>query len=200
MGSAITFDAKRHEYRDEAGNLVPSVTQIIRAAGLSDSRWYNEHARMRGTAVHTAIQYLNEGTLDESSVIPEVDAYLRGYRRFLQQTGFVVQAYEQRVFNPIYRYAGTMDLLGTLNGKSTVIDIKTGSVPVWAGLQLAAYGACIPPGVHQRFALNLTEDSLYKLVPFADRNDFNVFAGACAVASWKAAHNVPSEKHEGAET
>ena len=199
MNPAITFDAERHEYRDEAGNLVPSVTQIIRTAGLSDPRWYNDRARLRGTAVHTAIQYLNEGTLDQSSVMPEIDAYVRAYRRFIQQSGFIVQAFELRVYNRAHGYAGTMDLLGSLNNKTTVIDIKTGSVPVWTGLQLAAYAACIHC-VHQRFALNLTEDSVYRLVRFDDKSDFAVFAGACAVAKWKAAHNVPSEKHEGAET
>lgn len=185
----ISFDPESHVYRTDGGNPVLSVTTIIRRAGLSDPRFYSDEARDRGTAAHLAIQYINEGTLDDDTVHERILPYVLGYRRWLSQSGFVVEQAERIVHNPIYGYAGTVDIVGTLNGLPAVVDVKTGTMQPWTALQLAAYAEAIAPRKNiLRFGLEIRQDSSYRFEQFAERTDFDVFAGACALVKWKERH------------
>jgi len=56
----MIFNAGRHEYSDN-GIIIPSVTQILKAAGVFDDRFYNEEARERGSAVHELCERYSNG-------------------------------------------------------------------------------------------------------------------------------------------
>ena len=58
----IQFDEAAHVYT-VAGVERPSVTQILKDAGLIDTTWYTDEARQRGRAVHLAAQFLDEDDL-----------------------------------------------------------------------------------------------------------------------------------------
>ena len=58
---------------------LPRVTEVLRAVGLGPDfsavpAATLEHARQRGTALHAAIEWHHEGTLDPDSLHPEVRA------------------------------------------------------------------------------------------------------------------------------
>jgi hypothetical protein len=75
------YDAKNHKYYDDKGNIIPSVTQILRAVGISHP--YKQAYGEKGTAVHEAI--LN---YDEYGVWPqdaEIASYLEGYKLFRKE-------------------------------------------------------------------------------------------------------------------
>jgi hypothetical protein len=194
----IEFDAATHTYTVD-GRIVPSVTQIIGAAGLVDYEgvpaWRLEEARWRGSAVHQACWYLDQQDLDWSTVNEQHRGYLDAWEAFQQDSGFQIRAIEQRLFNPIQGYAGTADRFGLLPvGQregvydEAVIDLKTGELQPGAAIQLAAYAMCCPePFKLRRLAVRLKPDGRYVVKEYENRlmRDFQVFQHALAIWRWK---------------
>jgi hypothetical protein len=134
----IRFDELKHEYW--LGEIrLPSVTETLRAAGLIDTSHYTEHARDRGTAVHAAVLYDDQGDLDESTLDPEVKPYLEQWREFKKHTRAGIITSEAKLWSGVDLYAGTLDKYLRLNGRRTIIDIKTNSMPEWVVEQLGGY-------------------------------------------------------------
>jgi hypothetical protein len=191
----LTFDDATHTYTLD-GTVLPSVTQVIHASGLIDFGQIPaavlEHARERGRRVHQAIHYYNEGDLDPASLDDEVRPRLQAWQAFLAQRNFQILAAEKRVYSRRHRYAGTLDVIGTLDGKFTLVDFKCGSPEeVAADLQTGAYvgAVCEMSGLGseawidaidvtkpiRRFAIQLKRDGTFKLDPYVNPTDFRQF-------------------------
>jgi hypothetical protein len=193
---SLAFDEEKHEYKWH-GKVLPSVTTILKSAGIVDAAWYTEEARIRGTHVHQATHFYDEGDLDRASVRPEITPYLDAYIKFKQDTAFYPVLIEQRVVHSEYKYAGTLDRVGWLNDRLVQIDIKSGGIPVWAGLQTKAYEKALEDMMgfgfklerfpEARFALQLTAQGKYKLQPLTGLSDGHYFFGALAVHQFKTA-------------
>ena len=182
----ITFDAAAHEYRS-GGRRVTSVTQAISGAGLVDSRWFDDYSRDRGTAVHRATELFDLEVLDEESLDPILLPYLDGYKMFILETGAAWDAIERRVYSSTHHYAGTLDRLGFVNGRRTLVDLKTGGIYPTTALQLAAYCHAADE-VCDRMAVQLNGDGKYSIHLYKIEDltrDFGVFAAALTVANWK---------------
>lgn len=180
----LTFDRPAHRYAID-GVYVPSVTQVLEAERLlyfgGASNESMEYARSLGTAVHSATELDDAGDLDEDSLADVAVPYLSAWRRFRAETGFVPSAIEQRVFHAAYRYAGTLDRLGSLpRAGAVIVDIKTGQPQRATGYQLAAYAACLPIAEQRRkrFGVYLRPDGTYSLTEYKDRGDLSVFLAA----------------------
>jgi hypothetical protein len=198
--ATISFDAAKHIYTVN-GRVLPSVTQILKVAGLTDD-WDNwrsqarEAAMRRGRIVHAACHYLDENALDWESVKPEYQPYVRAWQRFREDVrDFVIQDIEKPVASPDFLYAGMMDRNGVIGtGKQfVVVDIKTSSsktVPEWTRLQTVAYAVADKPDrVCLRAAVVLGPDGTYRWHEYPQqtwREDFADFLAACRVARWRA--------------
>jgi len=97
----VEFDPLVHQYVLN-GERLPSVTQILQASGLIDFSKIPgpilEAAKARGTAVHQAAHYYNEGDLDPDfeTDFPEYWPYLSAWITFRQDSGFVLaDSFEQ---------------------------------------------------------------------------------------------------------
>lgn len=179
----LRFDAEQHRYFAGTREL-PSVTTVLREAGLIDTTFYTEDARDRGTTVHLAIQALDEG--HGTHVDPEIAPYVAAYQRFCELTRPVWSHIEHRIADEALGYAGTLDRAGALAGAKTVVDVKTGTVPPWVGLQTAAYRRCLPePHTWRRAALQLKADGSFSLHDLTDRRDEAVFLAALTLVQWK---------------
>lgn len=156
--SDVTFDADRHVYTYQ-GRALPSVTGILKQEGFINTAFYDDWSREKGSYVHQAIEYELTGELDEESLDDEIRPYLSAFRKFMSESGFIVQQSEIPQISTTYFYAGKPDLYGhfPVNGRL------------------------------RRFALELNKEGKYKLIPFIDQNDFNVWLAAVAVHHWK--HN-----------
>lgn len=189
----LEFDEKTHEYR-LCGKVVRSVTQVLQDVGIVSFGGVPpdvlERARAKGQAVHVACHYFDENDLDWSSLAPELVPYVQAYQKFKTDTGFHPDMTEQKVWSYSLGIVGTLDRCGKVpDGRRWLIDLKAGEVPDWGGLQLAGYDLCLPLGeARHRFGLQLKSDGTYNLVPFKDRQDFNVFIGAVNVARWMRDH------------
>lgn len=198
----LLFDEPAHTYTlvttGGAAERLPSVTTILRTVGLINFVGVPEHvleaARARGTRCHKAAQFLTEGTLDWSSVDEADKPYVEAYGRFLADAEFEVLAQEQRLYHPVYRYAGTTDAVGYWHGGPAVADLKTGDPHlVAAQFQLAAYEQCLralPPlewldfdkaTPITRVSVAVRKDGTYTAHPHRDASDHRTWMAALQV-------------------
>ena len=137
-----TFDESKHEYRIN-GHAVPSVTGILKEAGLIDSTWFTPEAALRGTHVHTACALWDKGELDTCALDPVLVPYLEAWQKFRKDSGITPAIIETPYYSLEHGFAGTIDR-SWHDGKYWVIaDIKSGPLPDWLPLQLAGYSILI---------------------------------------------------------
>lgn len=187
----LAFDEATHTYRWR-GVVVPSVTQVLRPlidlSGIPPA--VLEAKRDLGTRVHAACQFDAEGDLDEATVEDDVAPYLEAWRRFLAESDAVILASERRVFNPLYGYAGTLDLELDIGGDLWIVDIKTSiATPLSAGPQTAAYAAARPAGrTAGRAALRLRPDGTYRFDQRQHADDWSVFLSCLTLHRYLESH------------
>lgn len=143
----MIFNPDRHEYAEDDGTPIPSVTQILKASGVIDDRWYTAEARDKGSAVHSLCErYANGERRDKRGGALADFEYVNAFSRWMSDYGVYSFYTEQRVYNRIngHAYAGTFDLLAEINGKRMLVDIKTGAKAKWHAVQLAAYAMAKP--------------------------------------------------------
>lgn len=169
--SDLIFSEAEHVYMHH-GYMLPSVSDLcapMHKEIYSDApKWRMEAAAERGTAVHLATQALDaHGAADvEEECLP----YVRAYRDFLRDHRPSWELTESHLYHPEFLYAGTPDRYGTMDGKKTLIDVKTTYTvqrPLCRGqlnlyrLMLIARGL----EVEKMLILHLKRDGTYKLIP-----------------------------------
>jgi hypothetical protein len=129
-------------------NELPRVTKILTAVGLGPDfsgvpAATLEAGRVRGTAVHEAIEACVYDYLDESALAPDVRPRLDAYRRFVKESGYQTTHTEIEVVNVAWRYRGHPDSIGWLGLTRCLIDWKNADAVQLraAGPQLAGYRA-----------------------------------------------------------
>jgi hypothetical protein len=170
----IRFDEVHHEYVDDGGRLIPSVSTIIREAGLGHIEFVPHDALERGSAVHDLTARYDRKELDERKIQPVYAGYLAAWIAFRRDCGFTPTAIEKPVENTILGFAGTLDRLGRFKGsriskvisRRAIVEIKTNSCPAWTPLQLAGYALCLDsPYSWDRFVVVLMSNGDYRFNP-----------------------------------
>jgi hypothetical protein len=145
MSKHYEYDDDIHAYflvEEDKKTEFPSVTQILKQFGLVDESHYNERARKRGTDVHIFTARLDD--VSNVLTIPEdIKPYINQYIRFLSDVNPTWTQIESPLISEKLGYAGTFDRLGYINNKYVLVDIKTGTLPKWVGLQLTMYARLI---------------------------------------------------------
>src|SRR5258708_2280329 len=188
----LEFDPVSHTYFVN-GEIMPSVTQILKLAGLVDDQWFTEFGRWRGSAVHKATMYFDEGDMDRRTLDAAVKPFVADWKKFREQTGFTPTMIEKQFYDEMYGYCGTPDRRGYfIGGKSEdsneLIDIKTypgGKAPWWTRYQLAGYGRLLDRfRIFRRYAVVLTgHGANIEEYPSSDYvEDVNGFLACCTSA------------------
>ncbi len=142
--SEIEFDEKAHSYTVR-GKAYPSVTQVLKDVGLIDTDWFSDGGIERGIWVHTLCERADRPGNPEGGFIladgglDEYAGYTDAWETFKSMSGFCVLAIESPFYSERLGMAGRADRIGYLNGKLTILDIKSGVKQKWHGLQLAGY-------------------------------------------------------------
>jgi hypothetical protein len=194
--SEFVFDITTHTYTVD-GKVLPSVTQVIQAAGLIDFSMIPpdrlKAAADLGTAVHLATEYDDQGRLDPASIDPVVAPYLAQWRRFKDDFNYEMISSEKRMYSQKYGYAGTIDRGAVIRLARTprrcVIDIKTGFSNQIAGVQLAAYLELLMEkekwtGKDICVMVHLTPDK-YEVKEFSSTRYFPIFLSALNLYKFK---------------
>jgi len=149
--------------------------------------FYTADTANRGTRVHVATALYDRGKLDVDKVPTDILGYVLAWARFLDENPVKIITIEERVWQPHFRYAGTLDRRIIYDGVPGVLDIKSGAVEAGHALQTAAYAHC--PSEHgaavRRYACYLKQDATYKLVEHRDLSDLTVFLSALTVTNYK---------------
>lgn len=186
----LLFDPEEHVYKLD-GRHVPSVTQVL--SELEDYSHIPRHILDRkarlGTAVHKAVEMWLADDLEEDTLHPEVAAYFNQFKAWFGVSGFKPILIEERVYSTRFRYAGTLDLYGEMQGKRWLIDTKTAyEIQPTFGPQTAAYEAglleCKGLKTDNRGILQLSKDK-YKFIPMTGAADLNVFYAALTIKQWR---------------
>jgi hypothetical protein len=180
----VHFDEATHTYT-VGGVVVPSVTQVIKSAGLVDDRWFNEAARDRGRIVAIAIELHSK---DNLAYVPDgYQGYVDAWEKFRDETGFVPHVVEQPVYHVSYGYAGTPDAVGKMAERDAIIDVKTGCDSPHYSLQTAGYGGMFRVGSrgYDRYCVFLNDNGKYKIRQHTDPRDWDVFLAALKIVHWK---------------
>lgn len=195
---ALEFNQDKHEYKLD-GVVVPSVTSVIKFlddySGVPQD--VMQYTSVRGRAVHLATALDDQDNLDYATVDDVVFPYLDAWRSFRRDTGFKPTHIERFVYSTKYKYAGTLDRIGTIGTtrSSTVkclIDIKTCAVVMpSAGPQTAAYltaaNECLDVSSKTmlRYVVQLRNDGSYVLHRKPSALDSGIFFSALRLHNWR---------------
>ena len=188
--SALQFNEATHTYT-LGGQVIPGVTSVMQSGGLVDLSMVDpdvlEAKSQLGKAVHLATHLDDLGNLDEQSVDELAMGYVQAYRKWRRESGAVIPLSEHMALNLKHRYAGTLDLLVSINGEEWLIDKKTSSqIHRAAGVQTAAYEEALNLGRRvRRGALQLKPDGTYRLHEFTSPRDFVVFQACLLIHRFK---------------
>ena len=193
----LTFDPTGHIYTLD-GARVPSVTQVLAQCYSFDRIPHDvlEHKRQIGSALDEIIILDLEDDLDESTVDPALSGYLEAFRRFRAEKRFIAVAVQKAVASLKYRFAGTPDAWGSLEGEDAICDWKaTYSMSPAVALQTAAYhGAGVEMGEFKastkRFGVQFCPDGTYNLVPYINKGDFGMFVSFLSTFNWRKRNGI----------
>ena len=175
-----TVDAKHYTI---SGRKFARVTQIVgfafpnSFAAIPESK--REYYFQRGTEVHRLCECVENGTADGLDFDPEIEKYREGHANFLRDTGFkaLPDGIEVRVKNDELHYAGRIDWIGTMGGRTVLIDYKTTSIPKGGALQTALYLLALPAYKFEdvdRYIVAIKKGGKYAMsekYPFSDKSD-----------------------------
>jgi hypothetical protein len=166
-----------------------------------------EHHRVRnaaadhGIAVHSSIA----SYIGNKSSVAHSDPVIIAFRQWQDTAQFEPIASERLVISREHVYAGTADLIGTVNGRLALLDIKTGrSVYPEYKLQLAAYAVAwgemkghLPElcmNLHVRSNSSITEANVFtaaELIPL-----FQTFLAAKRLFEWQSEQPTSNQRNQ----
>ena len=132
------------------GDVVSDYSARAMAESISqEAKAKREAAASLGTRLHEMIHESITNPYESSDQPPleldielqELQRYFASYKAWATSRQLVVTHSEEPVYNPLALYAGTIDIVGELDGKRVIIDIKTAGRGARddMAMQLAAY-------------------------------------------------------------
>jgi hypothetical protein len=185
----LEFDRELHRFKLD-GRPVPSFTQCLVVSGLVDTTWFTEYGRQRGSSVHTATHYFDEGDLNPDYLDGEQTGYLEAWDKVSRDYGFKWFAIEKPVYSIPLQVAGIPDRVGMWNRDihGVVVEIKTGELYPVTGVQLSLQQACIDPQPRHRIGVRLYNNGRYELKEFKNYHDWDVAKAALTITHFKRAN------------
>lgn len=136
----LKFNDVTHTYFYK-GKEVAGVTTVLSDVGIADFSGVLTHnlekAANRGTDIHLACDRFDR----DGTIVKEDDAYpyVQQWVDFCDLFKPKWELIEEQVFCHKYLYAGTLDRLGRIGGRTVLVDIKTGAKSKSHPIQTAAY-------------------------------------------------------------
>ena len=188
----LEFEELSHTYAWD-GARVPSVTTVIRPLEAY-SRMSEEMLRPyaeRGTAVHSMTEKWDNDECDLAEIDHSLYGYLTAWIDFRSDHDFQPIAIEQRLYHGGRGFAGTIDRVGRVRGRISVVDIKTSAkLGPAIGVQLAGYKELWnwnerrDEHAYGRYAVQLAGDGTYRLMEYDCPLDVETFYGCLAIHNW----------------
>lgn len=181
-----------NENWDEMTDWHPSRRKL---AMVSAHQEYTDERSRIGTLVHETCEALIKGVPVE--IPKEISGYISQFSKFVMEKQPRWIESEVTVWSRYYGYAGTADAVAEIDGKTWLIDFKTGkSAHPENGLQLAALryaGFIIRPDCSEEEMMDIgclgilhLRPRSHKLIPVKrDEECFRAFKAALELHRWK---------------
>jgi hypothetical protein len=169
----ITFDAATHTYRVD-GRVIPSVTQILKATGYINDRWYTPGSAERGTQIHAETALIDHGFMQiDDYKNTQYYNYLLAWEKFKKEIGIGNFFYiEKPLYSKRYDFCGTIDrVVKTITG-TFILDIKTGVKNKSHELQLNAYRILMDKDFCNLLCVHIKDNGKYSCEDQKLSNDF----------------------------
>jgi len=199
-----SFEPIGHQYHDSAGMALDSITTILKEE-LGLYQFSSQAAPVRGTDVHAACQYHDEGGVKEDNLTYEVVQYFEQYKLALAAHSIKVRTNELMRYSKKYAYAGRLDKIATIENENGVLDLKTCKnmhEEKWHKWQTAAYFEMVKKEfaandfpLTKRWVLYLSPDS-FRLVEHTGKRDFVEFLALMAARTIKINNGFLKTKRE----
>lgn len=138
----LVYNDEDHEYfiyYDGKKIVIPSVTQLIKYGRMIDDNFIHPMYAENGTSIHALTELVDDGIYVPEIVDGNAHSAMVGYEQFLLDHDVEWTQTEKIIFNENLFYAGTLDRMGIIDGKETLVDIKSGNKYRWHVVQLVAY-------------------------------------------------------------
>ena len=177
----VKFNACNHQYTAN-GEIIPSVTQVL--SSLNDFSSITpdvlENASQRGTAIHAMVDLYINKKLDLSALDARLYGRLAAWIEFTNLYLPNIIGCEKLVYSAKHGFAGTLDIVCLLEGKLSLIDIKSSKAAAsTANLQLAgyqiAYEEMVGVKVSRRMAVILKDDGKFEVLEYKCKLDKKAF-------------------------
>lgn len=190
METELKFNPDTHTYT--YGELeLPSVTQVLKMLGgkYNPNKKLAEEYMARGTYIHKACEMYEKDELDLD--LCEHQAFVKAWIKWLDfhKQDLVTIALEIPVYHKTLFYAGTIDRVYAIGGKTYVLDIKTGTprkedkIQSWAYVHALRSHECKADGA---MLVYLKKDETYKQVVVDQyEGNFDLFRNALGVYRWR---------------
>lgn len=171
--SKVVFEESTHTYTVD-GQVLPSVTEICRFLSYDVAVGANtvmrDYAADRGTRIHEACTlYDFEG--DDAEVDGDIVGYVQAYAAFKRDYNITDWMYYEKPLGSVeLGYAGTPDRIGFIDGRLTIVDLKSGTKINKHNLecQLNGYGTLakspLDLNIEQLWGLQLKKDGTYRVI------------------------------------
>lgn len=199
--AGVRFHEATHRYTranedGTAGDALVGVTTVIKSVipNPAAARWTERH-RMVGVATHAATALDDREELDESSVSIAIRGRLSGWRRWRDATPtYTPILIEVPVWSDL-GFAGTPDRVCSIDGKITILDVKSYIDEPYCRLQTAAYALAFTERtglpVEQRVIVGLRDDGSYSMHTYTEnRADRAAWTSVLALSQWYQRHGV----------
>ena len=188
----LTFDEDLHRYTFN-GLHIPSVTQILKTAGLVNLDWIPvevlEQKADLGKKVHSATELYDRNDLNFDALHPALLDYLTGWIKFRKDFNFEPTEIEMQIVHQTYRYAGRIDRVGMMGKDLILLDIKSGTKQKTHAIQTAGYELLYNQNkkakelIKRRFVVYLSPTG-YEVEEHKDKNDRGVFLAALSITNY----------------
>lgn len=142
------------------------VSAVLQDNRLVDARWFDEQSRSRGTAVHEVVAQHARGMGISPFQDPDLYGWIMSgvdFVTMLLMDGAEIIGVEMMRHHPLYKFAGTIDIIVRWRGYTWILDFKTGKAAKVTRFQLAAYAMLMQKELDadkmvKRAAVELQED------------------------------------------
>lgn len=180
----------------------PTCTEILSLFGYyGDIQLSPQHRQSvydRGTLVGKAANWLALGQEPpwKREPDPSLHDYVSGYKLFLREHVYKLEALEPQLQSRVYRFIVHPDQVGTLDTRKVLLEIKTGTYNQTAtrlqtAAQQIAWAEANPGQEIRRLCLLLPGDGTYKLYPHGDPGDKRRFLQLVSTAHQLMADATP---------
>lgn len=107
------------------------IKNLLQEAKYAHTQAKNKAADI-GTMIHDWVAsyvsaIVKKETPPKRPVNKEMKNAIDGFFKWAKENKLVIARSEQKIYSRKWKYAGTLDLEGMINGKRTIIDLKTGN-------------------------------------------------------------------------